>query len=145
MTIRYIMFTFLLFTFLGCVKSQKSPYQQIITADKDYETALEYLENYKVSMPEIVLDSLLVKLIQENMDVYSINMTACAITNWKRCEFIPLLEEKCLLFDSFPIDTSWLVRISSNTRRESSVEMTKNTNGLFEKLDKLKAVCNYRH
>jgi hypothetical protein len=116
-----------------------SPYEKIRNYNEDLGVGpFTYLNIYKKVFPKKKFDKLIDKLIIENMDINSIDLTAefCRIENLY--EYIPILEQKCKLFATFPKDSIWDVKISNRSIRQSATSQLELPNNICENLNRLK-------
>lgn len=80
-----------------------SPYEKIRDYNEDLGIGpFTYLQIYKKVFPKKKFDKLVRKLITENMDVNSVGITAAFCRLENLYEYIPILEEKCVLLKVFP-------------------------------------------
>ncbi|HSY60768.1 MAG TPA: hypothetical protein VK796_02780 [Cytophaga sp.] len=116
-----------------------SPYEKIRDYNEDLGISpFTYLRIYKRVFPKNKFDKLIDRLVTENMDIKSVNITAEFCRIEKLYEYIPILEQKCKYFSTFPKDSIWEVKISENNTRESGTSQLELPNNIYENLHKLK-------
>jgi hypothetical protein len=127
--------TFLLFAFFIL----NSPYEKIRDYNEDLGIGPQtYLCIYKNVFPKKKFDKLINRLITENMDINSVDITAEFCRRENLYEYIPILEQKCSLFATFPKDSTWAVKISNSSTRHSATSQLELPNNICENLNRLK-------
>lgn len=134
-------FSFFVFFFivLFCYSIFNSPYNTIRNYNEDIGISpFTYLAIYKTVLPKQRFDKLIDSLVTGNMDIPSIDIVTEFCVEKKLYEYIPLIEAKCNLFETFPKDSSWVVEITERYRRESAISELNLSNNFCENLNKLK-------
>jgi hypothetical protein len=77
----------------------------------DFEPSHFYLSMYKEVFSKRKFDSLVVKLIRDNMDIQSVSKTIVYVYNNKLCEFSDIIRAKCDRLNKISPDSTWQVEI----------------------------------
>lgn len=115
-----------------------NPYKKI--QSQSSEDGSYYLRIYKFFYTKKQFDSLLSRLILENNDALSLNATAYFIEKDSMCWMVPIINQRCATFDSYPNDTTWITTLSDR-KRESSKKMLYFPNGIYSCRNRLLAIC----
>jgi hypothetical protein len=136
-TVLIVVISFLLFIYID-------PYYRIRSADieiNNFESGTFYLSFYKKFYPNKKFDLLITKLIKDNMDIKSLSITVKFVYNNNLCQFKNVIEEKCSALKKIPMDSSWVVQISSKYKRIYKASIYLKDESLCSNLYKFQEKC----
>jgi hypothetical protein len=117
------------------------PYSTVRNVDSESGDGTFYLKCYENFLSHKKFDTLVVKLIRDNMDLKSMMVVAGYVSDRKLCRFKEVIESKYKYLSSLPSDSSWKVQISSNYFRVSKVGGTVVHGAMFHWIDELNKNC----
>ena len=129
-----ILLVFGLFMAIISISLFDDPYTTIRkSGTDDFIGGITYLKIYRIAFSDARFAKLVTKLINDNMDVRTINLVSLYCKNEEMLQFSELFQQKCLQMKDYPQDSVWEVNITPTYTRKSS----------REQLDKSNCFCNY--
>ena len=99
------------------------PYTKIRkSGTDDFIGGITYLRIYRITFSDARFTKLVTKLINDNMDIRSINLVSLYCKNEEMSQFAELFQQKCHQLKAYSQDSVWEVNITPTYSRKSSRE-----------------------